>query len=94
MPYWNWTEDSSKEPKDMAVWNKDCMGGTGYPSNDFIVDEGPFRRWQIVGEDGISLGLLKRDLAGSGFRLPTSAQVSNALKDITSYDTSPWNNDS
>ena len=66
LPYWNWSEDSSKKWSDMAVWNVDCMGGNGNISNNFIVDTGPFQRWAIVDKDGSPLGLLTRDLEGSG----------------------------
>ncbi len=89
LPYWNWSEDSSKKWSDMAVWNVDCMGGNGNISNNFIVDTGPFQRWAIVDKDGSPLGLLTRDLEGSGVPLPTSAQVRNALT-VPTYDSSNW----
>ena len=102
LPYWNWTEDSSSNiPANMAVWNKDCMGGTGDDTDYFVVKTGPFQGWPIVRTEVGPLqqwespdNKLTRNLTGSGYPLPTSAEVSNALKDITSYDTSPWNNDS
>ncbi|HEY7573251.1 MAG TPA: tyrosinase family protein [Nitrososphaeraceae archaeon] len=88
LPYWNWTEDSSNIPENMAVWNKDCMGGTGDDTDYFVVKTGPFQRWPIVRTEVGPLqqwespdNKLTRNLGGSGYPLPTSAEVSNASKD-------------
>ncbi len=94
LPYWDWTVDNTT---DAYIWQDDFMGGSGDPSQDHAVIDGPFRKgaWEITvfdEADDERMPFLVRDL-GSGKLapdLPTAAQLEEALA-IPNYDAAPWN---
>jgi tyrosinase len=101
LPYWDWAADGdlpSAQQTASAIWNSNCMGGTGNP-----VTTGPFAfsaspnswRVRIVGTStGDLLQLsptrgLRRAFAVNAPTLPTSASVGLALG-LTTYDATNW----
>jgi tyrosinase len=91
IPYWDWSVDQSKTG---PPWTSDFMGGDG---GGGPVTTGPFafdpitHNWELkISEDG-SDRLVRGFGLSPGFgTLPSSGDVS-AVKLVTPYDASPWN---
>jgi tyrosinase len=97
LPYWDWTVDNTA---DSYVWQDDFMGGSGDPSNGYVIHTGPFAKgkWTITifdYNDSIQNPSIIRDLGGGSMApdLPTADQVEEALN-LATYDAEPWNSTS
>jgi tyrosinase len=97
LPYWDWTVDNS--PKSY-LWQDDFMGGSGDPTQGYVVTTGPFAKgkWTIEVfdyNDTIQNPSIIRDLGGSSLAptLPTAEEVEQALN-VSTYDAPPWNSTS
>jgi tyrosinase len=88
LPYWDWT---TARTIGAAPWTPDLLGGPGR-SGDLQVTSGPFAyasgRWTInTSVDGRPF--LWREMATSGWTLPTAADVAN-VQAVSLYDSAPW----
>lgn len=98
LPYWDWTDRSSVDPRDpTGVFRDDFMGGDGDPNQDYAVTTGPFRkgRFEInVHHEGAhnspsNVGDAITRRLGSAGRLPTKQEIVEVLQRPT-YDVAPW----
>lgn len=95
LPYWDWTDPESTA----AVFSDELMGGSGDPSDNFVVHAGPFRagEWRInVNPTWIPWVFsasenLVRAMGTAPFLgvMPTAADVQFALS-RPSYDVHPY----
>jgi tyrosinase len=89
IPYWDWTVAAEKT----AVFTADFLGGNGDASGR--VQTGPFTgaKWILRVKDSSGDASYLRRAFGrdtSARRLPTAAMVTSA-RNLTTYDTAPWN---
>ena len=98
VPYWDWTDPESVNPKNpSAVFRDDFMGGDGNPGDQYAVTTGPFKKdgWTLnVRPEGAmwapsATAYLTRHL-GLPQSLPTKAQVETVLA-VEEYDVPPYN---
>jgi tyrosinase len=98
LPYWDWAADGDLAPSRQPgapLWQETGIGGTGNPVT------GPFgaTRFRVRIESGPRNELratdrpLARDLGGGIERLPTRAEVDEAVA-RTVFDAHPWNRSS
>lgn len=89
LPYWDWTTSGS----DSTLWAEDFMGPDGTAEDNWGVRSGPFGQaggaWPLTVRSD-SAGYLRRNLGGTGQRLPTAREVDSVLR-VAVYDTPPWN---
>ncbi|MGY3679783.1 tyrosinase family protein [Streptomyces sp. TE33382] len=107
LPYWDWSADGALDrPENAALWQPDCLGGTGMP-----VTDGPFAyrpadpdsfRVRISTSQNLALIQtdrgLRRALGDSTAALPTAEDVAMAFNttppvgdpNLATYDFDPW----